>query len=311
MYPELITAAMKRVATILSVIILIATLSFSCSHKSPAKEKIRPNFLTFRTDSGEKRNSGAKNEIFYGLLTPTEITTIFNRLGIPYEKAALNPTTNDDLYTSSSKASINLGIYGVDFGYVKMFRLGQQMIDYILTVKDMSNKLGIPDKYLMEPIRKIESDMSSPDTIMALVNKSYYNIENHLRKEGRESTAGLMLMGGWVEAMYITTQLLYNPEKPDKEVVEKITQQKYTLTSLLSFMKNYYDDPMVVYYTKKLIFLKKYFDTFDIYFKKGDLEINKSRQVLIASGSETTVTLDTLNKIKDYVAKLRTEMVNP
>jgi hypothetical protein len=185
------------------------------------------------------------------------------------------------------------------------------MIDYILTIKDMSNKLGIPDKYLMEPIKELESDMSSPDTIMALVNKSYNDIESHLRKEGRESTAGLMLMGGWVEALYITTQLLYNPEKPDQEVVEKITQQKYTLTSLLSFMKNYYDDPMVVYYTKKLIFLKKYFDTFDIYFKKGDLEINKSRQVLIASESKTTATLDTLNKIKDYVAKLRTEMVNP
>ena len=76
-------------------------------------------------------------------------------------------------------------------------------------------------------------------------------------------------------------------------------------------MKNYYDDPVVVYYTKKLIFLKRYFDTFDIYFKKGDLEINKTRQVLIASGSETTVTLETLTKIKDYVAKLRTEMVNP
>jgi len=65
------------------------------------------------------------------------------------------------------------------------------MIDYILTVKDMSSKLGIPDKYLMDPIKKIESDISSPDTIMALVNKSYSDIENHLRKEGRESTAVL------------------------------------------------------------------------------------------------------------------------
>ena len=192
-----------------------------------------------------------------------------------------------------------------------MFNNSQQMIDYILTVKDMSSKLGIPDKYLMDPIKKIESDISSPDTIMALVNKSYSDIENHLRKEGRESTAGLMLMGGWVEALFLTTQLLYNAEKPDTEVVQKIAQQKYTLTSLLCFMKNYYDDPVVVFYTKKLIFLKRYFDTFDIYFKKGDLEINRSRQVLIASGSETTVTLETLTRIKDYIAKLRTEMVNP
>lgn len=301
---------MKRATTNLLILILIGTFCFSCKHKAPVKEKFEPTFSTLASDSGST-TPVEKSEIFYGLLTPTEITAIFSRLGVRYDKAALNPTDNKSLYSSNAKASINLGIYGVDFGYVKMFSMGQQMIDYILTIKDMSNKLGIPDKFLIDPLKKIESDMSSPDTIMALVNKSYSDIEAHLRIEGRESTAGLMLMGGWIEALYLTTQLLYNPDNPDPEVVEKIAQQKYTLTSLLSFMKNYYDDPVVVYYTKKLIYLKRYFDTFDIYFKKGDLEINKERQVLMASGSETTVTLETLTKIRDYVAKLRSEVVNP
>jgi len=302
---------MKNILSILLVLILIALISGSCKPKTPVEHKVQPSFSTYRSDTTGKATETGKKEILYGLLTPTEITAIFSRLGVPYEKAALNPTANCKLYTSNSKASVNLGIYGVDFGYIKMFGIGQQMIDYILTIKEMSSKLGIPDKYLMDPIKKIESDMSSPDTIMALVNKSYSDIENHLRKDGRESTAGLMLMGGWVEALYITTQLLYNPENPDKEVVEKIAQQKYTLTSLLSFMRNYYDDPVVVYYTKKLIYLKRYFDSFDIYFKIGDLEIDTIRKVLRATGSEMTISLETLNSIKNYVNKLRTEMVTP
>ncbi|HQK71987.1 MAG TPA: hypothetical protein PL101_12845, partial [Bacteroidales bacterium] len=73
----------------------------------------------------------------------------------------------------------------------------------------------------------------------------------------------------------------------------------------------YYDDPVVVYYTKKLIYLRRFYDTFDIYFKKGDLEIDTTRKVLLASGSETNVTLETLLKIRDYVNKLRTEIVTP
>jgi hypothetical protein len=302
---------MKNVLTFLFVFILIPVLFYSCKNEAPAKKTVKPSFSTYRLDNRGKESNAGKKEILYGLLTPTEITTIFGRLGVPYDKAALNPTTNSDLYTSSSKASINLGIYGVDFGYIKMFNIGQQMIDYILTIKEMSNKLGIPDKYLMDPIRRIEGDMSSSDTIMALVNKSYNDIENHLRKDGRESTAGLMLMGGWVEALYITTQLLYNPANPDKEVVERIAQQKYTLTSLLGFMRNYYDDPVVVYYTKKLIFLKRYFDSFDIYFKIGDLEVDTTRKVLRATGSEMTISLETLYDIREYVNKLRTEMVTP
>jgi len=185
------------------------------------------------------------------------------------------------------------------------------MIDYILTIRDISNKLGIPDKYLTEPLKQIESDMSDPDSVMSLVNRSYNDIESHLRLEGRESTAGLMLMGGWIEALYITTHLLYNPENPDSMVVEKIAQQKYTVTSLLGFMKNYYDDPVVVFYTKKLLFLKRYFDTFEIYFQKGDLEIDTGKKVLRASGSDLTISEKTLNDIREYVGKLRNEIISP
>jgi hypothetical protein len=74
-------------------------------------------------------------------------------------------------------------------------------------------------------------------------------------------------------------------------------------------MKNFYDDPVVVYYTKKLKYLQHYFDSFEIYFEKGDLEIDTSKQVLRSSGAKMTVTVETLNHIRDYVAKLRTEMV--
>jgi len=299
----------KHLAFLLLAGIMIA-ITVSCRNKKTEKKSIIPSFSTY-SDTIGGGTAPARKEILYGLLTPTEVTAMFGRLGIQYNQTVLNPTENKNLYTSSSKASLNLGIYGVDFGYIKMFGIGQKMIDYILTVKDMSNKLGIPDELLMAPIRKMESDMSDPDTIMALVNKSYSDIENHLRKDGRESTAGLMLMGGWVEALYITTQLLYDPAKPDREVIEKIAQQKYTLTSLLGFMRNYYDDPVVVYYTKKLIFLKRYFDTFDIYFKIGDLQIDTSRKVLQASGCDMTISQETLNNIRNYVAKLRTEMVTP
>jgi hypothetical protein len=302
---------MKNAVKLLLMFIVLLPAFNSCKHEQPEKKVIKPSFSTYVSDSSGKAIETAKNEILYGLITPTEVTAIFSRLKVPYNEDILNPVSNRDLYTSNAKASINLGIYGVDFGYIKMFGIGQKMINYIQTILDLSNKLGIPDKFLMEPIKRIETDMSSPDTIMNLVSKSYKDIEDHLRKDGRESTAGLMLMGGWVEAIYITSQLLYDPQHPDKQVIEKIAQQKYTLNSVLNFMRNYYDDPVVVYYTKKLIFLKRYFDTFDIFFKIGDLKIDFNRKVLRASGCDMTISPETLDNIRSYVKKLRTEMITP
>lgn len=300
---------MKHLFSFLLFFILL--YSFSCKTGSKEKDTFKPVFSTYSIDSTGAKNTVLKNEIFYGILTPVEICTIFNRLGVPYNNAALNPISNRNQYLSSSKAAINTGIYGVDFGYLKMFGVGQEMIDYVVTIRDMSNKLGIPDNYISDPVKRLQGDMAEPDTILFLMNDAYHKMEKHLRASGRESTAGLMIMGGWVEAMFIATQLVYDPEKPDPEVIQKIAQQKYTLTTLLSFMKNYYDDPVIVYYSKKLKFLNNYFDSFDIYFKKGDLEIDTTKQVLRSTGSEMTVTVETLNKIRDYVSKLRTEMVTP
>jgi hypothetical protein len=293
------------------LIFFLLISSFACKSNLQEKDTFRPVFSTYKSDSTGTNSPVEKNEIFYGLLTPVEICTIFNRIGLQHNNAILNPISNRNKYLSSSKASINTGIYGVDFGYLKIEGIGQEMVDYMVTIRDMSNKLGIPDNFLTEPLRRIESNISEPDTIMFMMNSAYNKMEDHLRASGRESSAGLMVMGGWVEAMYIATQLAYDPDKPDPEVVQKIAEQKYTLTTLLSFMKNYYDDPVVVYYTKKLKYLKNYFDSFDIYFKKGDLVIDKSKKVLRSSGSEMTVTVQTLNKIRDYVARLRTEMVTP
>ncbi len=300
---------MRSLLSIVAVIVLV--LCFSCKQAPKEKDTFVPVFSTYKTDSTGAIVPAEKNEIFYGLLTPVEICAIFNRLRVPYSSATLNPTSKRDEYLSSSKASLNTGIYGVDFGYLKMFGIGQEVIDYMVTIRELSNKLGIPDNYLTDPIKKIQGDMADPDTIMQIMNDAFNKMENHLRVSGRESTAGLMVLGGWVEAMYISTQLVYDPLNPDPEVVQKIAEQKYTLTSLLSFMKNYYDDPVVVYYTKKLIFLKHYFDSFDIYFKKGDLEIDNAKQVFRSTGSEMTITVETLNQIRDYVAKLRAEMVTP
>ena len=297
--------------TLLSVTFFLLMFAFSCNHLTNKKDTFEPVFSTYKSTTPDTNILAAKNEIFYGVLTPIEICSMFNRLGISYDNSIINPTSNSDLYLSSSKASINTGIYGVDFGYIKMFGIGQEMVNHMVTIRDMSNKLGIPDHFLTEPIKRIQSDISEPDTIMNLMNIAFTDMENHLRTGGRESTAGLMVLGGWVESMYITTQLLYNAQNPDPEVIQKIAEQKYTLTSLLCFMKNYYDDPVVVYYTKKLKFLKNYFDTFDIYFKKGDLEIDRSKKVFRSSGSEMTVTIETLNQIRDYVSKLRAEMVKP
>jgi hypothetical protein len=289
---------------------IIAASLLSCNRSAEEDKKpFVPGFSTLEADTVTAGNPAEKKELFYGVLTPVEISEIFNRLDAPYTPEILNDPSNSDHYLSSSGAALNLGIYGADLGYLKMFGLNNEMASYIHSIRTLSNRLGIPLEYFTEPMEELEKEMADADTVFQFVNRSYKRIEEHLRHDGRESTAGLIVLGGWIEALYISTQMLFDYTDPDPEVVERIAGQKYTLNALLSFLKNYYDDPVVVYYTKKLKHLQKFFDRFEIYFMEGDLEIDSNRQVLKTSGSEMTITAKTLGDIRDYVYQMRTEAI--
>ena len=115
---------------LLTTVILI---SFSCRQKTAEKFIFNPVFSTLSEDSSGSTDRETKYEAYYGLLTPVEICSIFNRLGVTHDNAALNPVSNSDSYMSIAKAAVNSGIYGVDFGYLKMFGLGQDVINYMVT----------------------------------------------------------------------------------------------------------------------------------------------------------------------------------
>ncbi len=302
---------MRNHFSALCVLLCVVFNFVSCRQEPETAQAFVPLFSTYKSDTTASHPGNAKNEILYGLLTPIEVSNTFNRLAVPYNNYVVNPVSNMKNYLSISKISINTGVYGVDFTYLKMFGMGQEMIDYMVTIHEMFSKLGLPDRLMSEPLRKIKDDLLVPDSIVPLMHKAFSDVDEELRKNNRSSTSGLMMMGGWVEALFIATQLVYDPANPDPAVVEKIAEQKYTLASLLSFLKNHYDDPVVVYYTKKLKYLKKYFDTFDIYFKKGDLEIDTEKNVIRASGSEMNVTVETLNNIRDYISRFREELTAP
>jgi hypothetical protein len=247
-------------------------------------------------------------EIYYGLMTPVEVCNIFERLKVPFNDTVISSAENRDLYMSSYKAAMNLGVYGVDMGYLKIFGINRQTVSYFNTIKTLCERLNMPDAFLSDALRGVDRTMSNADSLTRLMNDAYGKIDRHLRLEGSQGTLGLMLMGGWIEAMYLATQLAYDPDNPDPQVVAKIAEQKYSLISLLSFMKNYYDDPMVVYYTKKLKYLNRWFDEFDIYYRPGDVKVDTIRHVITTTGTEMTVTVETINQIRDYISRLRNEI---
>ena len=63
---------MKKPVSYLLVLILL--FSFSCKPKPKEKDTFAPSFSTYNADTSNSAEPVVKNEIFYGVLTPIEIT---------------------------------------------------------------------------------------------------------------------------------------------------------------------------------------------------------------------------------------------
>ncbi len=120
---------------------LLILIFFVLSCKQ-GKELSNNQHYDFSEDSIANQNK--VRQIFYSMYLPNEMSRLFERVGANYDPSILNSTENFARYTQTVDLALNLGIYGVDLNYVRMFDQGATMAKYFGIIQLMADKLGIP-----------------------------------------------------------------------------------------------------------------------------------------------------------------------
>jgi hypothetical protein len=295
-------------------LLLTALLLISCHHQSDVSA-LYSDTLVFRdepaTDTvasvSEKNISSGNNVIYYGIYSPAEVSGIFGRKNISYNPDILSPAENPNIFTTKTQIALNLGIYGADLSYIQMFGSGDAA-KYLDVILNLSGQLGIPGDYISELIKRMDKNISDPDSLMQLSIEAFNHVNKFLIQENQEDLAYLILSGAWIEAMYIAAHDLVGDNDPD--IIKKIVEQKFSLNYLLSSMKNHYNDPNVAYVYRRLYVLKGYLDKTEIEFRDKDLTIDKSQKQIKASPESIRFSPETMEKIREIIFELRKQILN-
>ena len=97
--------------------------------------------------------------IFYNMYSPIEMSAIFQDAGAIYSPEILNPISVAENYTTSLKIAMNLGLYGVDLSYARMFDQMQVSIEYLAAIQKMAQRLGIPSDFVSFTAAKVEKHL--------------------------------------------------------------------------------------------------------------------------------------------------------
>ena len=202
--------------------------------------------------------NGTGLPIFYNMYLSVELTSLFSSSGAVFSQSLLNPHSNSANYLTSSKKALNLGVYAVDLSYLRVFEQLDLASNYFNSMQRLSEEMGIPSGYFEHTAQRFERNISDKDSLIKIANEVYMATDNYLKENERYGAASLVIIGGWVEAIYIACNVV--AETKDIDIIDRLAEQKYSLENLINMLGNYSDDDMIVTYIEKLSSLQPALD---------------------------------------------------
>lgn len=177
---------------------------------------------------------------------PFEILDRLFKSGVSFHKEYTNPVSNIGKYLQNNSKALNLGIYGADLTYIICFEQFNELNTYLRNAKKLADELGIPLAFNRETLEKYENYKQNKDSLRDAVYNSYNEVDKTLRSNERISLAALVITGGWVEGLHITTQTAADTTHSPavrKELFRIIRKQQFHLDNIISLLNEFKDDP--------------------------------------------------------------------
>ncbi len=182
-----------------------------------------------------KKEFKADFDILNAMPDPIEIVDLIKSTGIDYDNSILNKPENLDKYNSEHKMALNMGVYTVDLGYANLHNKTQDAIKYLDATRKMTDGLKVSQFFDFEKIKAITQEGKDLNQLIITTGLGLDKMRLGLEEEKRSETVTLIVAGGWLEAIYLATQVAEKSEK--KELNEKIADQKIVITELIKMFE--------------------------------------------------------------------------
>jgi hypothetical protein len=238
---------------------------------------------------------------------------LLKQSGKKYNASILNSPDFTTKYNSNYKRALNLGIYGTDLGYTNIYEQNQDGVKYMAAIKEMADGLNIGRFFDIETIGRLATNSKNLDSLLLITTQNFNDINHFLQSQNRSNLSVLLLTGGWLEALHITTEVAAgSPE--NVELRETIGSQKVILDNLIQLL-NFYktsDQNMALLLTD-LEELKKAYDKVKITYtyKEATFEVIDGVMVIKDNSTSTIeITEQDLADIKSITSNIRKKIIS-
>ena len=297
-------------SVILVIVLLFASIITGCKSggtKAPKEEAT----VDVPKDNGTVYENIKKAEkIFNALPSPLESAMLIKSADARFDAALLNPVGNGNNYVTNKSMALNLGIYTCDLSFASLYEQTQLIIDYMNAAKKMADGLGILKAIEQSTIDRLEENINNSEVIMEIVSETFMNSSSYLEDNGQAAIASMVLVGGWFEGLYISTQLVDMKDFNSNKLVSRIIDQKLTIGILINLLESSKGNPAIDELMVQVGKLKVVFDKISITTSPIRTEFEKSTNTtILKSEVKTDMTPAVFNELAAVVAEIRNSFV--
>lgn len=297
---------MKLKSLIYSTIISFSLVLLSCSSNNNNSD----TEVVVGSDTAQHKTKNTKaQEVFYSIPSPIETISLLKAAGAKYNASYLNPIENVSKYTSVTSKALNLGTYGSDLSFTSMFDQTQESMLYLRCANKLAAGLGINGAFNETTANRLESNVQNRDSLLAIISDSYWTTDAYLKDNGQPGVSALIVAGGWVEGLYIGTQIAHATQ--NKDIITRIGEQKLSLENLIALLESYKtDNAGITAVLNSLNELKEIFNTIPDPTSETQAVTDKKNNVTILdNNSNYSITPEKLKEITDKVTQIRTKII--
>ena len=248
--------------------------------------------------------------IFNALPSPLESAMLIKSSGARFDEGLLNSVDNVSNYVTNKDMALNLGIYTCDLSFASMYEQTQLIINYMNAAKRMADGLGILKAIEQSTIDRLEENINNTEVIMEIVSETFMNSNSYLEDNGQPAIAAMVLVGGWFEGLYISTQLVDMDDFNGNKLVSRIIDQKLSIGILYSLLEGSKGNPAVDELMAQVSILKSVFDKISITTSPIRPEFDKaSNTTVLKSEVKTDMTPAVFKELAATVGEIRNSFV--
>ncbi|MBA7569514.1 hypothetical protein ES708_11253 [subsurface metagenome] len=249
-------------------------------------------------------------KIFYSLPSPLETAMLIRSAGAQYDAELLNSVDNAQNYTSNKNMALNLGIYTCDLSFASLYDQTQASISYMDAAKRMADGLGILDAINEKTIENLEENINNREKIMDIVSETFLNSSAFLEENDRAALSAIVLVGGWMEGLYIATELVNRGTFEDNKLVIRIVDQKLSMEIVMKLLEENQSNPDVAGLIEEISELKAIFDQIKIETSVIEPIYDQETNVTtLKSKSQSNLTHELFIELSEKVRSLRNTFV--